>query len=171
MPQISYIDQARAYLAEVRREPYCDAAYIDETIRAGTLKDRFAAEFDVQECVWSDYNLARLVNQTGAARPRIKQMRAIILELAGTHPGCGATISCRGAFDHNDFWSRSSGRGGQKISRPVMMVGSPYEISDREHALLAELAQFGPIAVAVDDRPSYYGFGSHHVRIALRLAI
>ena len=38
---------------------------------------------------------------------------------------------------------------------------------DVEGGLLAELGRFTALRVGVDDRPSYYGFGSNHVRVEL----
>ena len=69
------------------------------------------------------------------------------------------TLYYGGAFDHGDFWGRDGA--------PVMMVGAPYTINERERAQLEALAQFSTLHVAVDDRPSIYGSGTHHVRIAL----
>jgi hypothetical protein len=62
-----------------------------------------------------------------------------------------------GVFDHGKLW----GRGG----KPIMVVGAPYGIAANECELLGVLARFGTIHVSVDDRPSDYGHGTHHVRV------
>ncbi|MBV8557639.1 MAG: hypothetical protein JO116_18915, partial [Planctomycetaceae bacterium] len=70
-------------------------------------------------------------------------------------------------FDHETMWGR---RG-----IPTTLVGDPYQIGADERALLAELARHPTLAVAVDDRLSFYyparlvdgqrRGGTHHVRI------
>jgi hypothetical protein len=64
-----------------------------------------------------------------------------------------------GVFDHGELWSR--------FGVPSLVTGHPYQIGDDEAALLAELGRYPTLRVGVDDRPSYYGFGTHHVRVEL----
>jgi hypothetical protein len=54
-------------------------------------------------------------------------------------------------------------------SRAAAHAGRPplRDISPGERALLAELGRFSGLRVNVDDRPSHYGFGTHHVRVEL----
>ena len=65
-------------------------------------------------------------------------------------------------FDHGECW----GRGG----KPLILVGHPYQVGEEGRVLLAALARFGGLTVAVDDRPGYYGFGTHHGRVGVREA-
>jgi hypothetical protein len=51
--------------------------------------------------------------------------------------------------------------------KPLLLVGHPYGVNDFERRLLAALAQFTTLRVAIDDRPNYYGFGTNHVRVEL----
>ncbi|HMB04431.1 MAG TPA: hypothetical protein VKP69_11925 [Isosphaeraceae bacterium] len=93
---------------------------------------------------------------------RVKEMRRIIAGLCGGEQRSiryYPILSRGGVFDHGDFWGRKGA--------PAMMVGAPYAIDDSEKAWLGALAQFQSLQVAMDDRPSLYGSGTHHVRIAL----
>jgi hypothetical protein len=115
----------------------------------------------VREFQGSAHHLARLLNRTGEDPERVKEMKGIIAGLCGglDGPRWCKTLDRGGTFDHGDFWGRDGA--------PVMMVGSPYTINEWECARLEALKQFDRLSVAVDDRPSYYGSGTHHVRIAL----
>jgi hypothetical protein len=66
-----------------------------------------------------------------------------------------------GIWDHGTLWSRNG--------EPAVLVGHPYPcaVSDEDRRLLAELGRFGTLKVALDDRPSFYGFGTHHIRVEL----
>jgi hypothetical protein len=137
-------------------------AYLQELREADRLKAAFISEFGVRPIKWSSYNLSRMLRLTGERPERVAEMKAILCPLGlGDHGGQRyySWICTGGVFDHGQFWGR--GR------TPIMMVGHPYQISQDERSLLAELAQFATLQVHVDDRPSYYGFSTHHVRISL----
>jgi hypothetical protein len=158
----TYEALARQYVARIARQSGYRPAYGAHMIAAAIEKDQFAASYNMREYKWSSHSLSRFLNRTGEDPVRIKVMRSIIAGLCG-----GEQRSIRyypilyrgGVFDHGDFWGRDGA--------PVMMVGAPYTINDREKAGLDALVQFQSLAVAVDDRPSLYGSGTHHVRIAL----
>jgi hypothetical protein len=134
-----------AYRHRLSRE---NPAYLARLEEADRLRDDFALAFGVRECRWSDHNLSRLLNATGERPERVKEMRAIIGRLESR------------VFDHDEMWAR--GR------VPMILVGHPYQIEPEHRAALAYLARtFPTIRVSVDDRPSYYGFGTHHVRVEL----
>jgi hypothetical protein len=157
----NYEAQARQYVARIARQSGYRPAYGEREIAAAIEKDRFCREFCVREYKWSAHNLARFVNRTGEGPERIKEMKGIIAGLCGglDGPRWCKTLSHGGAFDHGDFWGRDGA--------PIMMVGSPDTINEWEQIQLEALAQFSSLRVAVDDRPSIYGSGTHHVRIAL----
>jgi hypothetical protein len=157
----TYEAQARQYVARIARQSGYRPAYGEREIAAAIEKHRFCREFRVREFPWSAHHLARLLKRTGEDPARVKEMLPIVARLCGglEGPRYCKTLDRGGAFDHGDFWGRDGA--------PVMMVGSPYMIRDEERSWLEALARFSTLHVAVDDRPSYYGHGSHHVRIAL----
>lgn len=128
-----------------------------------TRRDAFAHEFAARDVRWSGHNVSRMLRLTGERPARVEEMRAILDTLAsdsGTwRAKAGPWFGTGGVFDHGEMW----GRGG----KPVMLVGHPYGISDEARERLAALARFPGLVVGVDDRPSYYGHGTHHVRVAL----
>lgn len=156
----SFADIARRHVNDIRHRSGFFESYGERLIAAARLKDEFAAESGVHLVKWSSHNLARMLRATGASQDEIGEMRDIIAALGAERiwGRYSTALSCNGVFDHPDFWAGPD---------RMMMVGAPHEISTRERALLADLAKFPGLRVAVDDRPSYYGFGSHHVRIAL----
>ncbi len=137
-----------------------DPAYQARLASAARLRADFAQDFGAREIRWSGYNLSRLLRLTGERPARVAEMRSVLdaLGLAGISQ---RWIGMGGAFDHGVFW----GRGG----KPWALVGHPYPygFGPDERALLADLARFPTLLVRVDDRPSYYGFGTHHVRVEL----
>lgn len=58
-------------------------------------------------------------------------------------------------------------RSGAVRASPGRSWGIPNRLDDEHRQRLAELAGFGTLAVAIDDRPSFYGWGTHHLRIEL----
>lgn len=163
MPSLTetYEAQARQYVARIARQSGYRPAYGAREIAAAIEKDRFCREFRVREFQWSAHNLARLLNRTGEGPERVKEMKRLVAGLCGglEGPRWCKTLYRGGAFDHGDFWGRDG--------VPTMMVGAPYTINEWEHVELEALARFSSLRVAVDDRPSLYGSGTHHVRIAL----
>lgn len=130
-------------------------ARLDESAR---LQADFARDFGARVIQWSGYNLSRMLNLTGERPARVAGMRELlkILGLAGISQ---RWIGMGGVFDHGVFWSRAG--------NPWALVGHPYDVDDDERTWLAELARYPMLRVSVDDRPSYYGFGTHHVRVEL----
>ena len=127
-----------SYTKDLRRS-------LEELERRARDRAAFAAEFGLVEYEWSEHALGRLLRATGERPARVAEMRAILGRLGQV-------------FDHETMWGR---RG-----IPTTLVGDPYQIGADERALLAELARYPTLAVAVDDRPSfYYPGGTHHVRI------
>ena len=104
--------------------------------------------------LWSGHNLSRLLRSTGERPERVNELRAILSALGG---GGSRFAGKWGAFDHGKLWGRDR--------KPLMITGAPYQITNDERELLGMLARFGTIRVAVDDMPSDYGYGTHHVRI------
>jgi hypothetical protein len=157
----TYEAQARQYVARIARQSGYRPDYGEREIAAAIEKDRFGREFRVREFQWSAHHLTRLLKRTGEDPERVKEMIQIVARLCGglEGPRYCKTLDRGGAFDHGDFWGRDGA--------PVMMVGAPYTINERGRAQLEALAQFSTLHVAVDDRPSIYGSGTHHVRIAL----
>jgi hypothetical protein len=120
-------------------------------------RDAFAYQFAVSPGKWSQHNVSRLLRATGERPERVAEMRAILGDL-----GMGdARWPCTGGvWDHGQLWSR--------FSFPWIIVGHPYYIDADQRALLADLSRrFPGLRVGVDDRSSYYGFGTHHVRVEL----
>jgi hypothetical protein len=135
--------------------------YAEEVRAVARLRETFVTEFGVREQAWSPHNLSRFLRLTGERPERVAEMRAILgwLGLGSNSASCGGWLNMDGVFDHGEMW----GRGG----RPLMLVGHPYNIYTEQRGLLAELGCFGGLRVNVDDRPSHYGFGTHHVRVEL----
>jgi hypothetical protein len=132
--------------------------YRSEESRRLGLQEQFVIEHSAYPLRWSAHNLSRLLNLTGERPARVAEMRAILGALGmgpeGRWPAPG------GVFDHGEFWARSG--------KPWAIVGHPYGVAPAERELLSTLARFTPrLRVNVNDRPSYYGFGSDHVRIEL----
>jgi hypothetical protein len=98
------------------------------------------------------------LNLTGERPARVAEMR-VILRMLGMGPDPHWPTH-GGVFDHGEFWARSG--------KPWAVVGHPYGIDTVERELLSTLGRFTPaLRVSVNDRPSYYGFGTDHVRIEL----
>jgi hypothetical protein len=121
-----------------------------------TQRDAFAYDYAVAEMRWSSRNVSRMLRLTGERPERVKAMRWLLGELGMDH---SSWAGIGGVFDHGELWGRAR--------TPLMLVGHPYGIDDDERTLLAELARFGPLRVSVDDRPSYYGHRTNHVRVEL----
>jgi hypothetical protein len=121
-----------------------------------THRDVFAYEFGVSRMKWSAHHVSRLLRLTGERPQRVAEMREILGHLG---LGSASWAGIGGVFDHGELWGRAR--------TPMMLVGHPYGIDAREHMLLAELARFSTLRVNVDDRPSYYGHGTNHVRVEL----
>jgi hypothetical protein len=133
-----------------------DVRRLAESARLDALRDAFAREFGVRPCKWSDHNLARMLRLTGERSARIAEMRRLLDDLG---MGCRGWIVTGGVFDHGEFWASD------RI--PRLIVGHPYDIGKDERSWLGDLSRFTTIRVSIDDRESYYGFGTHHVRIEL----
>jgi hypothetical protein len=116
--------------------------------------DAFATHFNVREMRWTAHNVSRMIRSTGERPERVKELRTILGAL-----GMGAErfAGIGGVFDHGKLWGRDG--------KPILVVGAPYGIATYERELLGMLAQFGTLRVSVDDRPSEYGHGTHHVRV------
>jgi len=101
-----------------------------------------------------------MLRRTGERPERIAEMRAILGRLGlGSDRNSSGWIYTNGVFDHGEMFSIGG--------IPRVLVGHPYGIDADEYRLLAELRRFTVLRVGVDDRPSYYGFGSNHVRVEL----
>lgn len=136
-------------------DPSAEAAALAELVRVSTLAVRFADEFGAVRVRWSDYNLSRLLRLTGERPARVDEMRRMVLGLCGPR---FKWLSPVGVLDHGEFWGR---RG-----RPWAIVSHPYHLDPGQRAAISELGRFTPrLKVSVDDRPSHYGFGTHHVRL------
>ena len=116
----------------------------------------FAADLGLSEFAWRGSHVSRLLRLTGERPDRVAELWQILGALG---LGSGRWISAGGVFDHGTCWGRAG--------VPVAIVGHPYRLGGDERALLATLANYPTLAVAVDDRPSFYGHGTHHVRIWL----
>lgn len=125
-----------------------------------SLRSAFAAEFSVRPVKWSARNLSVMLRRTGEPPGRLAELRDLLGALGLDQRGARYSwITTGGVFDHGEFWGRAG--------IPQMIVGHPYDVGDRERGWLADLARFTTLSVRLDDRPSYYGFGTHHVRVAL----
>jgi hypothetical protein len=153
-----------AYRARLART---DPAYLARLEEADRLRADFAAAFGVGEARWSDYNLTRLLRATGERPARVAEIREIVCDLSSGRRGQRTwggpvvpSLGNGGVFDHLDMWGRPR--------HPTMLIGHPYGIAAEEREALAYLARtFPTLRVSVDDRPSYYGFGTNHVRVEL----
>jgi hypothetical protein len=103
-----------------------------------------------------------LLNLMGESKERTKEARRI-LGLLGLADHGGQRyyhwLCQNGVFDHGQMWGRGC--------VPLLIVGHPYRIIDQERTLLSQLGRFPGLTIGVNDRPSYYGFGTNHVRIGL----
>lgn len=140
----------------MRRPP--SLAYLEQVRTAERLRTEFAAEFRVRPIKWSGHNLARMLRLTGESPARVAEMRSILGALGMGDPRC-SWIAAAGIFDHGEAWGRDR--------VPRYFVGHPYQVGDEQRSLLARLSRFNALIVHIDDRPSYYGFGTHHVRVEL----
>lgn len=123
-----------------------------------TLRAEFAADLDVVPWRWSGHTIARLIRSTGEWPARLAEIRHALFWLG--LGDCRRYPSRGGAFDHGTLWGRSRA--------PLWIVGHPYHITADQIALLVHLAvTFPTLTVAVDDRPSFYGFGTRHVRVGV----
>jgi hypothetical protein len=146
-----------------RRPPtLAGLAYQRRLGEAAALRDAFLREHRAYSIRFSGYNLSRLLNLTGERPERVEAMRGL-LDALGLDSCDRRWISAGGVFDHGEFFARDG--------RPWALVGHPYGIRDEQREDLAELARFTTLRVAVDDRPSYYGFGTNHVRVELAEAL
>lgn len=130
----------------------------EERLACEARTAEFTKALGVRRYKWSRTNLMKMLRATGETPGRVEELRAILGELGmgdRTYPW----ISPAGVWDHGELW----GKGGM----PRLVVGHPYQIGDHERAWLDELSRFATLKVSVDDRPSYYGHGTHHVRVEL----
>lgn len=126
--------------------------------RAEALRIAFAREMEATTIRWSTYNVTRLLRSTGERPERVDEAWGFLMELGMGPDARRAWPTQSGAFDHGVLWARGG--------RPWAIVGAPYELSSAHRFLLETLGRsFPTIRVAIDDRPSYYGFGTCHVRI------
>jgi hypothetical protein len=140
-----------------------DPAYLARLDAAEASRDAFARRFGLRPVRWSSHNLSRLLRATGERPARVAEMRATLgaLGLAGS-----GWVGRGGVFDHGEMWGKPHPRKPARVV-PAVVVGHPYQIEEAERYLLEALARFNVLRVAVDDVPSYYGFGTNHVRVEL----
>lgn len=123
-------------------------------------REAFAHQHQAREIKWSGHNLGRLLRLTGERPERVAEMWAILGALGMGELSCHRHWPCTGGvFDHGEMWGR--------FGVPWCVVGHPYGIDDEERDLLAILGRFGTLRVGVNDRPSYYGHGTDHVRVEI----
>lgn len=130
-------------------------------------RDDFGRKNNLKLYKWSGFNLSRFINRVATSVDCHEEIRSIFGALGMS---CGAGWKNRnnfypgtgGVFDHGHMWGRSG--------KPCTIVGHPYDIDDREKGLLIELARDYNIDTlfSEDEKLSYYGFGTWHVRIDLR---
>lgn len=135
-----------------------DPLYQAELNRAAEGRAAFVRKFGAGAIKWSGPNLSRLLRLTGERPKRLREMRSF-LSVLGLDCACPRWLSRGGVFDHGEMWERDG--------HPWAVVGHPYFLDDDKRGLLAALARYPMLRVGVDDRPSYYGFGTHHVRVEL----
>jgi hypothetical protein len=147
------------------------AAGITRVVHQEEARAAFAREFGVRRVRWSYCGFTRLLRATGERPARVDEMRSLLGALGAEHwgpnpnhlgrsSGFYRTVTIGGCWDHGELWSRSG--------CPSIVVGHPYQISDEQRALLAELAtRFPGLRVAVDDRPGHHIARTHHVRVEL----
>ena len=129
-----------------------DPAYVAYLAEKKALRERFALDFGAERRDWSDHAFARLLNSTGERPARVAELRALLGKLDS-----GGTSLHGGAFDHRDFWYRGG--------KPWAAVGHPYDVTEAHREAIARIARtFPTVRLSIDDRPSYYGFGTNHVR-------
>jgi len=121
-----------------------------------TARDIFARDFHTRPIKWSAFNVARLLKATGERPERVAEMRAILGHLGMGHYPWPCTM---GVWDHGELWARHG--------HPWAIVGHPYGVNAERRRLLATLPRFPGLRVRLDDRPSYYGHGTNHVRVEL----
>jgi hypothetical protein len=140
---------------------------IVEDLTAAMHLEEFIRELGVREYRWSHHNISRLLRATGERPERVEEMRSLLGDLGtgdrhrigDSRMGYCYLIGAGGVWDHVKMWGRDR--------FPCIFAGHPYSIDDEQREMLAQLAQFPGLRVGVDDRPSYYGHGTHHVRVEL----
>lgn len=157
-------EERNAILARLREEQDAQRVRIrEERLAYEGRRAEFADALGVRQYKWSRHNLMKMLRATGETPERVAEMAAILGDLGMGDLGMGQAyyrwISPDGVWDHGAMWGRDG--------MPRVVVGHPYRVGDRERARLDELARFTTLEVAVDDRPSYYGHGTHHVRVEL----
>lgn len=129
---------------------------IPEQSPAAVHRAAFAREHGASEGQWSAHNLARLLRSTGCRPQYVLRLRQALCTLSLTP--LSDWPAPLGAFDHGTLWFRAG--------RPWALVGHPYAVSEGELALLRRMADaFDALAVFVDDRPSFYGHETRHIRV------
>lgn len=170
----TYTDAQKAYLESLppdKRKWHETRMLIkNQLAEIQAREDLFAAEFGVRPFQWGPSNINRMLRATGAPPDQVAAMWDILGWLSSGTRGelpwrrdgytYGRWLNRQwGVFDHGKLWGRDR--------TPTMIVGHPYHFSNDDRPLLEELGRFSGLTVNVDDRAGYYGFGSHHVRIAL----
>lgn len=129
-----------------------------EHARAEALRESFAEEHEATAIRFSSYNISRLLRSTGERPDRVDEAWEFLIALGMDGAGGKQSPTQLGVFDHGVVWAR--------WGRPWAITGHPYQITDLHRFTLTTLGRtFPTLKVAIDDRPSFYGFGSHHVRI------
>ncbi len=168
---LANLARRRGYLRHLERTKPGDPRTLAEADglaadeRRYRAREEFKAALGVEEIKWSGRNVSRLLRSTGERPDRVEEIRAILEALGLGNikgwPGKG------GVFDHGTSWGRRTKIGPRSSLVPFALVGHPYDIDADERGLLTELAKYPTLRVAVDDRPSFYGFRTHHVRISV----
>ena len=153
-----------AILAKMRAWKVGDLdAYRVQLLDLANLKADLADDFGVLPAKWSGRHLVRILAMSGANQEHVAEALAILARLGlGSMPTLYPKYpTLNSVFDHGEMWRR--GR------HPWAIIGHPYPcaVHDEERNLLASLKDLGVLHVGVDDRPSYYGHGTHHIRISL----
>lgn len=129
-----------------------------EYSRAEALRKAFAIEMEATEIRFSAHNISRLLRSSGERPERIDEAWEFLIALGMDGAGGKQYPAQLGVFDHATVWARAG--------RPWAIVGHPYQISDLHRFTLATMGRtFPTIKVSIDDRASFYGFGTRHIRI------
>ncbi len=139
------------------KSQYRNPRYLAELARSERLRANFSFQFhDARQYAYSAFNVGRLLNATGERPSRIAEMWAILVDLGMNDR---RWVEPCEVFSHGEVW----GVDGQ----PRIILGHPFDISPRQVEWLGNLGRYPALRVGVDDRPSHYGFGTHHVRVEL----
>jgi hypothetical protein len=125
------------------------------------LRLRFRSEFGLRPAAWTSPNYKKFLDNVSRGNSAVRAAVKGTLASLGLQvkAGTGLVPDEGGIFVESEFWS--------KDDFITTLVAHPVRITNENLIRLKELSIIDGVDVKIDDRESYGGHGSHHVRISV----